>query len=118
MENLRSKYNGLVREFRAKEKLLIELRTSQKVVESSKKKVETQLVGFLKLKTFSAKEVEIGLDRLDKELNTRIDSLAESLTEYESILSEVKSGGESLETPPDMPSEELSPIDSLLKEDD
>lgn len=86
----KEKYQGLLEEYKNMEKAILEAQANKKTAEQQKKVIEGKIKVLLKLKVFSAEDVEKILQKLDKEIETRLNVLAEKIQEYEGKLSEFK----------------------------
>jgi len=75
------------------ERTVLEAQASKKAAGEQKKELEKKIRTLLKLKVFSAEEAEKVLQRLEKEIETRLNVLTERVQEYEQKLSEFKAEG-------------------------
>lgn len=87
----KEKYEELRENYRALEKRVLMAQANKKVSEQEKEKIEKEIKKLLKLKETSPEKVEAYLLKLEKEIDTRLDILAEQIQKYEGVLSEFKS---------------------------
>jgi ABC-type methionine transport system ATPase subunit len=88
----KEKFQELLEEYKNMEKAILEAQANKKTAEQQKKVLEGKIKVLLKLKVFSAEDVEKILQKLDKEIETRLNVLAEKIQEYEEELGEFKTG--------------------------
>lgn len=86
----KERYGELSKNYKSLEKRLLEAQANKKVSVQEKKKVEEEIKKLLKRKEVSPEEVEAFLLKLEKELDTRLDTLAEQIQKHEGLLSEFK----------------------------
>ena len=86
----KERYGELSKNYKSLEKRLLEAQANKKVSEQEKEKVEKEIKKLLKRKDISPEEVEAFLLKLEKELDTRLDILAEQIQGHEGVLEEFK----------------------------
>lgn len=95
----KERYRGLLEQYKGMERTVLEAQASKKAAGEQKKEIEEKIKTLLKLKMFSPEEAEKVLQRLEKEIETRLNVLTEKVQEYEQKLSEFET--EEVETPSD-----------------
>ena len=86
----KEKYRGLLGRYKDIERAVLEAQASKKAAGEQKKELEKKIKTLLKLKMFTPEEAEKVLQRLEKEIETRLNVLTERIQEYEQELSEFK----------------------------
>jgi phage-related minor tail protein len=86
----KEKYQGLLGRYKDIERAVLEAQASKKAAGEQKKELERKIKTLLKLKVFTPEEAEKVLQKLEKEIETRLNVLAERVQEYEQELSEFK----------------------------
>lgn len=86
----KEKYQGLLGRYKDIERVVLEAQASKKAAGEQKKELERKIKTLLKLKVFTPEEAEKVLQKLEKEIETRLNVLTERIQEYEQELSEFK----------------------------
>jgi len=86
----KEKYRGLLGRYKDIERAVLEAQASKKAAGEQKKELERKIKTLLKLKMFTPEEAEKVLQKLEKEIETRLNVLTERIQEYEQELSEFK----------------------------
>ena len=86
----KEKYQGLLGRYKDIERTVLEAQASKKAAGEQKKELEKKIKTLLKLKVFTPEEAEKVLQKLEKEIETRLNVLTERIQEYEQELSEFK----------------------------
>lgn len=89
----KEKYQGLLEQYKDMERTVLEAQASKKAAGEQKKEIEGKIRTLLKLKVFSPEEAEKVLQKLEKEIETRLNVLTERVQEYEQKLSEFETEG-------------------------
>jgi phage-related minor tail protein len=97
----KEKYQGLLGRYKDIERAVLEAQASKKAAGEQKTELERKIKTLLKLKVFTPEEAEKVLQRLEKEIETRLNVLTERIQEYEQELSEFKTE-DGLASPDDM----------------
>lgn len=83
----KERYQVLLEQYKDMERTILEAQASKKTAEQQKKELEGKIRTLLKLKVFSAEETEKILQKIEKEIETRLNILTEKVQEYEQKLS-------------------------------
>lgn len=86
--NYKEQYQGLLGQYKDMERTVLEAQASKKAAGHQKREIEGKIRILLKLKVFSSEETERTLQKLEKEIETRLNVLTEKVQEYEQELSE------------------------------
>ena len=84
----KERYQGLSERYKDIERTVLEAQASKKAAGEQKKELEKKIKTLLKLKVFTPEEAEKVLQKLEKEIETRLNVLTERVQEYEQELSE------------------------------
>jgi len=84
----KEKFQRLSAQYKDMERAVLEAQASKKAAGEQKKELERKIKTLLKLKVFSPEEAEKVLQKLEKEIETRLNVLTERVQEYEQELSE------------------------------
>ena len=84
----KERYQGLREQYKDMERIVLEAQASKKAAGEQKKELERKIRTLLKLKVFTPEEAAKVLQKLEKEIETRLNVLSERVQEYEQELSE------------------------------
>lgn len=84
----KERFRGLSERYKDMERTVLEAQASKKAAGEQKKELEGKIKTLLKLKVFTPEEAEKVLQKLEKEIETRLNVLTERVQEYEQELSE------------------------------
>ena len=89
----KERFQRLREQYKDMERAVLEAQASKKAAGEQKKELEKKIRTLLKLKVFSSEEAEKVLQKLEKEIETRLNVLTERIQEYEQELSEFETEG-------------------------
>ena len=92
MSDYEAEYKHLKEEYRNVERQCITAKAQRTEAEKVAKTVEAEILKLTKLPKFSVEKVEAILDKLDKEIETRLGTLRDKTRQLEGALENVKVG--------------------------